>query len=196
MEPDSKPNRPTVKHKFTVVEPATLNRRGVNMFTKTERNLQNLSSYARGIRVVLAAVMILITMTTPVAPLGLLALLPLLAIYPAYIAITGWSPVKALYQHQPYLNAVNPLSVLTRAALLILGASLIGSATWVPGSLGAWAVLPLLAIIPVYVAIIGRDPVATLISNADEQGAPAARFDILEQPAHGFPGEPHLDIAA
>jgi hypothetical protein len=91
--------------------------------------------------------------------------LPLLAVYPLFTAITGWTPVKALFRHSSFSRQALSFSRPVRFVVGAVGVALIGSvyvAAYLGVSLGAWAVLPILGIYPVSAAIAGMDPITAL----------------------------------
>ena len=147
-------------------------------------NVENLTASERVLRALAGSVFILYTMNASVTPLGWLAVLPLLAVYPIFTAITGWSPIRFLFNKQD--NQSRTLSTVQRSAWGLTGAAAIGSVYMVSGPLGGFAVLPLLGIYPVLVAILGEEPVSTLFQDQEEQTDSKADLQVVasEQPAH------------
>ena len=138
--------------------------------------VENLGQTSRVLRALTGAALIGVTMQSGAAPLGWLAVLPLLAIYPMFTAISGWSPLKALfgqsYQGREYSNG--QLSTATRVILAATGVVAIGSVYTVSGPVGNLIILPLLGIYPVFTAILGEEPVTALISQNVSQTQDAA----------------------
>ena len=127
---------------------------------------ENLSRSSRLTRVLFGTVLIGFTMQTAVSPLGWLAVLPLLAIFPVFTALVGWCPLKAIVARLKN-NTVEDvrLSGYTRVLLGAFGVTAIGSVYLASGPLGAAALLPLIGIYPVFMAIIGEEPVSALFAH-------------------------------
>lgn len=133
--------------------------------TISQTGVENLDKNSRAVRLAIGAGLIAFVMTTPQAPLGWYAVLPLLAVFPVFTAIVGWDPLKAFFQHSAVSRRALNFSRPVRWALGTLGVVLIGSvyvASYLDVSLGAWMVLPIVAIYPVFAAIAGMDPVTAL----------------------------------
>ena len=145
----------------------------------TDRNtVENLDTTSRVLRAVTGAGLILYTMSVSVTPLGWLAVLPLLAIYPMFTAITGWSPMRALFKVERN-NGDSQFSTTARVSLGVVGAAAIGSVYVVSGPLGGFAVLPLLGIYPVFLAIIGCEPFSTLTQSESESSEETAELQVI-----------------
>lgn len=127
----------------------------------------------RMLRAVVALIMVAYPALGDGATMGVFALLPLIAIYPMYTAVVGWDPVKYFMDVAEPLGRAVQLQWAARLVLAIIGSVMIGATLTVHGELGWFGLLALLAIGPVFIAIIGENPLHALReSNAayNEQG--------------------------
>ena len=83
-----------------------------------------------------------------------------------FTALVGWCPLKAIVARLKN-NTVEDvrLSGYTRVLLGAFGITAIGSVYLASGPLGAAALLPLIGIYPVFMAIIGEEPVSALFAH-------------------------------
>lgn len=133
------------------------------MKTHTTHNTPtNLLPGSRAARLVIGAAFIAEVMTTSQMPLGLLAVLPLLAIYPIFTGLTGWDPLKEVCQSERFAHNMLHLPKLARMVIGAVGVAMLGSVYMVSGAPGWLIVLPLLAVYPVFVAVMGEEPITAL----------------------------------
>lgn len=148
------------------------------MYKSDLKTVENLTTGSRVLRTVAGTALIVFTMSSSVTPLGWLAVLPLIAIYPMFTAITGWSPLRALFNVETQENE-SQFSPLARVTLAGVGAAAIGSVYVVSGPLGGVALLPLLGIYPVFMAIIGCEPVSALTHSVSETSEAATELQVI-----------------
>ena len=116
-------------------------------------------------RAITALVMLAYPMLAGESPINLVALLPLIAIYPMYTAIVGWDPVAFVVASAKEQGKYALIKLAARIFLFSMGAVLIGATLLVASSLdslGNFSVLALVAILPIYVAIFGENPLLAL----------------------------------
>ena len=131
--------------------------------------VENMSSSSRLTRILFGATLIGFTMHTSVSPLGWFAVLPLLAVYPIFTAITGWSPVKALVEKMKLRTVEDTqLSFPVRVLLGAIGIAAIASVYVTSGPLGSLVLLPLLGVYPLFMAILGEEPVSAIFARGLE----------------------------
>jgi len=116
---------------------------------------ENLSPISRAIRIIISMSFIGISMSVP-GPLSILFLLPLLAIYFFATGLLAWDPVNELFRHEKP-GAIRMGKIL-RTIYGLTGALLISSVFVSPvAPLGWLAIMPLIAVYPVFGAIAGLD---------------------------------------
>lgn len=152
----------------------------------------NLSNQQRGVRAVAALAMIIYPMTTVGSPLGFIALLPLIAIYPMFTALVGWDPIDYVLASVEDSDRVS--KILARVSLGIVGTGLILATMLVSvNPLGGFAILGLLGIAPIFLAIIGENPIKALFESRETRSDSDQYFDqgqvsddnvIVEYPAN------------
>jgi hypothetical protein len=153
--------------------------------TISKTGVENLDKYSRAMRALIGAGLVAYVMITPQAPLGWYAVLPLLAVYPLFTAITAWDPIKALFRHSSFSRRALHFSRSVRFVVGAVGVALIGSvyvAAYLGVSLGAWAVLPILGIYPMFAAIAGMDPI-TALYNLDRDWIEPQQASVKPQSA-------------
>lgn len=124
----------------------------------------NLTGVQRAARGFTALVMLFYPLAVNTSPLELLALLPLLAIYPMFTAIVGWDPLQ--YAVNSLQVSCRTRRVLARTGLLVIGLGLIATTMLVDAApLGSLVVLALIAIVPIYAALIGENPLSALVDS-------------------------------
>lgn len=126
-----------------------------------------LSTSQRVARAGAALVMLFYPMTTAASPLGLIALLPLIAIYPMFSAIVGWDPVRyVLYGDNDWCIS----QTVARAGLIVIGTGLIGATLLSEAyPMGGLVILALVGTLPIFVAILGENPVSALMQSSSGQ---------------------------
>jgi hypothetical protein len=116
---------------------------------------ENLSSLSRAIRITISISFIWISVSVP-GPLSILFLLPLLAIYFFATGLLAWDPINELFRHEKP-GAIRMGKTL-RTIYGLTGALLISSVFVSPvAPLGWLAIMPLVAIYPIFGAIAGLD---------------------------------------
>ena len=155
----------------------------IGAFTNKDRDVENLDNNSRITRALFGAGLIGFVMTTPVAPLGWYAVLPLIAILPIFSAITGWDPIKAMFQHPMITSWALHFPKTLRYAVGGVGVALISSvyiASYFETTLGLLAVLPIVGIYPVFAAIAGMDPI-TALYNLESGSVPTPMDEAVGQ---------------
>ena len=140
----------------------------------THNNIINLSWASRAARLALGAAFILEVMLSRQSPLGLLAIWPLLSIYPIFTASVGWDPIKEVCARICLRDHLLHLSNRVRSGCYLIGFTLLFSVYFVSGAPGWLILLPLLAIYPIYMAVLGAEPVTALLNLRRTPYAPAA----------------------
>jgi len=125
----------------------------------------NLTTGARAARLVVGTALIAAVMSAHGA-LGLLAVLPLIAIYPIFTGAIGWDPVRELCRNERISDYLLHLPRAVRIASGAIGILMLGSVFMVSGAPGWLILLPLMAVYPVFLAVIGEEPI-TAIYNID-----------------------------
>lgn len=124
------------------------------------RPVPNLLRSERIMRVVWGASFIGFVGAQDSGPLGAMALLPLIAIYPLATGMLGIDPIRSVLA--PGSRAYRVLQFST--GLAMLGVAFIAAQE----ILGMYALLALIAIIPVLAAILGCSPLMALLGPARE----------------------------
>ena len=122
----------------------------------------------RLVRAIAALVMVGYPMVSGGTPIGIFALLPLIAIYPMYTAVVGWDPVKFLMEVAEPKGRSAQLQWAARFVLAMTGVVMIGTTLTISGEVGWYGLLALFAIVPVFIAIMGENPVDAL-RDSNEQ---------------------------
>lgn len=123
----------------------------------------DLTASQRVARTAAALVMFLYPMTTAASPLGIIALLPLIAIYPMFSAVVGWDPVRYVLSDKE--RGIS--QTVARAGLVVIGTGLIGATMLASvNPIGGLSLLALLGILPIFVAILGENPVTALVESS------------------------------
>ena len=127
----------------------------MNTATYETHNFDNLSSSSRTARFGLTAIFIGIILTTSVS-INILASLSLISVYLFTTGLIGWAPVKDMFHHQR--TGAKKLNASFRIAYAVLASIAIGAVLVNPVTpLGWMAILPLIAVYPVFGAITGVD---------------------------------------
>jgi len=152
-----------------------------------QSNSTNLSAGSRAVRLVIGAALIAEVMTTGQTPLGLLAVLPLLAIVPIFTGLTGWDPIKELCREERITQCLLHLPNTARMVIGGIGILMLGSVFMTSGAPGWLLVLPLLSVYPVFVAVIGEEPITALYNidtspNRVVNTSPVEETSVQNQP--------------
>lgn len=116
---------------------------------------ENLSSLSRAIRITLSMSFLWISLSVP-GPLSILFLLPLFAVYFFATGLLAWDPINELFRHEKP-GAIRMGKIL-RTIYGLTGVLLISSIFVSPvAPLGWLAIMPLIAVYPIFGAIAGLD---------------------------------------
>ena len=150
----------------------------------TQKAAINLSKSSRAARLVIGVALIVGVMTTSLAPLGLLAVLPLLAIYPVFTGMTGWDPLREFCKSERITDCLLHLPTPARMVIGAIGIAMLGSVFVVSGAPGWLIVLPLLAVYPVFIAVIGEEPITALynIDSSEYRPSTTSTTVMAEEP--------------
>jgi hypothetical protein len=168
---------------------------------KTQNSITNLTTGSRAARLIIGTTLIAEVLTTSTAPLGALALLPLLAIYPVFTGLTGWDPIKEVCKSESFTRCMLHLPKIARLVIGAIGIAMLGSVFMVSGAPGWLIVLPLVAVYPIFIAVIGEEPVTALYNLDLAQAEPASnpKMEVLDRSKQveiASQVEDHHDMAA
>lgn len=121
----------------------------------------------RLIRAATALAMLGSAMHSPANPLDIVALLPLIAIYPMFTAVVGWDPVQFIIDTAQSRGRRATVRLAARILLAMISAAMIGTTLTVSGELGWYSLLALAAIVPMFLAILGEDPIEALCESSE-----------------------------
>ena len=128
----------------------------------------DITTRTRLVRAITALAMVGYPMVSGGAPIGIFALLPLIAIYPMYTAVVGWDPVKFLMEVAEPQGRSAQLQWAARFVLVMTGIAMIGATLTISGEVGWYGLLALFAIVPVFIAIMGENPVDALRDSSKQ----------------------------
>lgn len=137
----------------------------MNARASYDYNEGDISLIARIVRASVAIIMLASPMMVTASHMDLLALLPLIAICPMYTAIVGWDPCAFVVATARAQGKYLLVQWVARIFLLLTGAMMIVASLTLtaPGdSLGWYSLLALAAILPIWVGIVGENPVFAL----------------------------------
>jgi hypothetical protein len=126
----------------------------------------NITTLSRMMRAATAIVMLGYPMFVETNPLGIIALLPLIAIYPMFTAVVGWDPLRFIMETSQAQGRIRQLRFVGRFVLLLVGATMLGVTLTKSGLVGLYALLALAAIVPIFIAILGEDPLEALLESS------------------------------
>ncbi|WP_455206862.1 hypothetical protein [Kaarinaea lacus] len=114
-------------------------------------------------RALLAISMLFYPMLSSALQMDWIAMLPLVAIYPMFTAIVGWDPILFLVESGEHAGKSSQVRTVARLVLISVGALMIVAALIIPaGYIGWYSLLALFGAIPVFIAILGENPVLAL----------------------------------
>lgn len=157
--------------------------------TITHKAITNLSTASRTARIALGVAFLLEVMTTRQAPLGTLAIWPLLAIYPLFTGLVGWDPLKEVCRDVCFSKHLLHLNKTTRTCCYAIGIAMLSSVYIVTGAPGWLILLPLMAIYPIYIAVLGEEPITALLNiNTNQYTHTVSKTQTSV--VHSFPRNP------
>jgi hypothetical protein len=127
----------------------------------------NITLLNRLIRAAVALAMLGSAMYSPANPLDIVALLPLIAIYPMFTAVVGWDPVQFIINTAQSQGRRARVRLAARILLAGISAAMISATLMVSGELGWYSLLALAAIVPMFLAILGEDPIEALCESSE-----------------------------
>jgi hypothetical protein len=132
-------------------------------------------SIAKGERIVralLAISMLFYPMLMATSHLEWIALLPLVAIYPMFTAVVGWDPILFVIETGEHAGKSRRVRIVARVVLAGVGALMILAPLTVPtGPLGWFSLPALFGTLPVFIAILGENPIQALQDSAADLDA-------------------------
>jgi len=131
----------------------------------------NISTAERIVRALIAISMLFYPMLSDLSQLDWISLLPLIAIYPMFTAVVGWDPVMFVIETGEHAGRSNQVRTAARIILASVGALMIAATLTAPtGRIGYYSLPALFGILPVFIAILGENPIQALrASIADLQ---------------------------
>jgi len=129
----------------------------------------NISTGERIVRALIAVSMLFYPMLGDLTQLEWVSLLPLIAIYPMFTAVVGWDPVMFIIETGEHAGRSNQVRKAARIILAGVGALMIAATLTVPaGRIGYYSLPALFGILPIFVAILGENPILALRSSIVE----------------------------
>lgn len=123
----------------------------------------NISNGERIVRALIAISMLFYPMLTNWSQLEWISLLPLIAIYPMFTAVVGWDPIMFIIESGEHAGRSNQVRMAARIVLAGVGALMIAATLTIPtGRVGLYSLPALFGILPVFIAILGENPIQAL----------------------------------
>ena len=123
----------------------------------------NISIGERIARALVAISMLFYPMLMSESQMEWIALLPLVAIYPMFTAVVGWDPVLFIIETGEQAGRSRRVRMTARIVLASVGALMIAATLTVPsGRIGLYSLPALFGIWPVFIAILGENPLLAL----------------------------------
>lgn len=131
--------------------------------TDTIHQQGNISIGERIARALVAISMLFYPMLMSESQMEWIALLPLVAIYPMFTAVVGWDPVLFIIETGEQAGRSSQVRMAARIVLASVGALMIVATLTVPvGRVGWYSLSALIGTLPVFIAILGENPLQAL----------------------------------
>jgi hypothetical protein len=123
----------------------------------------NISIGERIARAAVAISMLFYPMLMAESQMEWIALLPLVAIYPMFTAVVGWDPILFVIETGEQAGRSRQVRMTARIVLASVGALMIAATLTVPTErIGLYSLPALFGIWPVFIAILGENPLLAL----------------------------------
>jgi len=133
----------------------------------------NISIGERIARAAVAISMLFYPMLMVESQMEWIALLPLVAIYPMFTAVVGWDPILFIIETGEQAGKSRQVRMTARIVLASVGALMIAATLAVPTArIGLYSLPALFGIWPVFIAILGENPLLALQESIAELRAP------------------------
>ncbi len=123
----------------------------------------NISIGERLVRALVAISMLFYPMLMAASQMEWIALLPLVAIYPMFTAVVGWDPILFIIETGEHAGRSKQVRMAARIVLASVGTLMIVASLTVPvGRVGWYSLSALIGTLPVFIAILGENPLQAL----------------------------------